>query len=244
MHSIASTIVFLVELVLSGLLVSWLHFTSRGEPPPLKFLFQLFVAGAAAATIVAVVELRYVTPHGPVSLSYLVAYNLAISLTEELGKYFVAVFLILHSRYLHKLSDGIYYLIIIGLGFSLVEDALFLSDPQTVAGYRLLSFYMHSGTSAIIGYYLGRFHFNRSGYTHLLLGIVAAVALHLAYNLSTYVRTAPLAGILTFCLSVFISVQIFILFRRAVIEEFEIQHRKRVKSHTKLLDTTLSTGQN
>lgn len=235
--------VFLIELALAGLLIVWLHTASRGERPPFSFLLTLAGSGASIAILVAVIELKYVLPRTAVSLPYLISYNLAVSLIEELAKYFVAVLLILHSRYLHKLSDGILYLIVIGLGFSLIEDALFLTSPQTVAGYRLLSFYLHSGTSAIIGYNLGRFHFNRAKYPQLIWGVLGAVTLHLAYNLTTYVQDAPLAGYLTFCIALYITLQIFILFRRAVLEEFHIDHVGRVRHHTKLLHVTSDTGQ-
>ena len=236
-------VVFLVEITLSGAVIIWLHTASRGQRPPFAFLFKLLGAGAASALLAAFFELRYVLPQTAVSAPYLITYNLAVSLIEELAKYFVAVLLILHSRYLRKLSDGIFYMIVIGLGFSLLEDAFFLVNPQTIAGYRLLSFYVHSGTSAIIGYNMGRFHFDRASYYHLVWGLLGAISLHLAYNLTTYVYDAPLSGYLTFCLAFYISLQIFILFRKAVIEEFHIEHIGRIRQHTKLLHVTPGTGQ-
>ena len=71
--------VFAVELLLAAWLVAWLHNSSRGERPPLKFLFKLLFAGAVTALVAAVIELRYVLPGGPVSLRYLLSYNLAVS---------------------------------------------------------------------------------------------------------------------------------------------------------------------
>lgn len=238
-------LVFVIELVLAGCLLGWLNTASRGERAPLPFLFKLMASGAGIALVAGILELRYVIqPNEVVSTGYLITYNVAVSLIEELAKYFVAVLLILHSRYLHKLSDGILYLIVIGLGFSLVEDALFLISPQTIAGYRLVSFYLHSGTSAIIGYWLGRYHFRTANGWQLMGGVLSAVSLHLAYNLTTYVTDRPLAAYATFCIALYISLQVFILFRKSVVEEFAIEHRTRHRHRTNLLNIGSGTGQN
>ena len=65
----------------------------------------------------------------------------------------------------------------------------------------------------------------------------------MAYNLTTFVHEAPLSGYLTFSLALYISLQIFILYRKSVLEEFEIEHKGRVRQRTELLHITSGTGQ-
>jgi RsiW-degrading membrane proteinase PrsW (M82 family) len=230
--------VFCLEVILSLTLVVWLRLMGRGSPAPISLLAQLLGFGALAAMIAAAIEFKYAIPAHPNLSPWagIFVNNVAASLIEELSKYFIAVLLLLHGGRLRRMTDAIFYLIVIGLGFSLVEDALFLINPETIAPYRLLSFYLHSGTSAIIGYNLGLYYFHRVGWPRLALGIAAAILLHLAYNLTTFLNDSALAFYLTVSLTFYISLQIFILYRRAVVEEFRFDHEQRPKTSTKLLN--------
>ena len=170
MEGLVHLAVFGIEILLTFALISWLRNTSRGPVAPWNFIFFILMWGGATAIISAYVEIRYsfnldklttdfpelVHTHGP----WLTLINTgANSLIEELAKYMIGVFAIINTKHIHKLSDTMIYLIIIGLGFALVEDIFYLITPETIAPWRLMSFYVHSGTSAIIGYSLGRFKF-------------------------------------------------------------------------------------
>jgi len=232
-------LIFGLEIILAFILVLWLRYMGRGEPAPWGFLFKLLFFGSLTAILAGYVEIRYSFIISPVSANPVLLENLnngAASLTEELAKYFAATFTIINTRHFHKLSDAILYMIIIGLGFSLVEDAFFLISPQTDAPYRLLSFYLHSGTSAIIGYHLGRFKYKLDGYPQLMLGVFYAVLLHFSYNWATSLQRGDLGFYLTVSITLYISLQIFILYRRAIIEEFKLDHKKTARPRVKLLN--------
>jgi RsiW-degrading membrane proteinase PrsW (M82 family) len=164
---------------------------------------------------------------------------------EELAKYTVAVFTVINTKHFHKMSDAITYMILIGLGFSLVEDAIFFLNPATDAPYRLLSFYVHSGTSAIIGYSLGRFKFGQAGYGELFRAVCGAILLHFGYNLATSLSGSETAFWLTVAITIYISLQIFILFRRAQVEEYEIERQDTLGGvvPSKLLNLTVKSKQ-
>jgi RsiW-degrading membrane proteinase PrsW (M82 family) len=241
--------VFGAEILLTLALITWMRSSSRDPKVPWKFILQILLWGAVTALVAAFIEIRYtfnlqqlaqsrpalVEQHGP----WLQILNVsAVALIEELGKYMIGVFTVVNTRHVHKLSDTIIYLIIIGLGFSLVEDVFFLLNPDTIAPYRLISFYVHSGTSAIIGYSLGRFKFGLATYRELAGSVIAAVGLHFAYNLTTNLSDTHLSFDLAVALTIFISLQIFILLRKTLVEEYELERRaKRIKrEHTKFLN--------
>ena len=224
--------VFLLELLLAVLLGVWLRTTSR-KPPPTLLLIELAGWGAATAVLTAVIELHFALPR--FSLGAQLINISTASIIEELAKYSVAVFLLLPSREIHRLSDATLFLILIGLGFALAEDAVFLADPSTIAPYRLLSFFLHSGTSAIIGIHLGKYLLKLEGAGRLVLGVMSAIFLHFLYDASTLVDGHS-GFILTGLVSLLISLQVFLLFRRSVEEEFMHERSKRPKRKIRLIN--------
>lgn len=239
--------VFGVEIILTFSLIGWLRGSSRKNQEPYSFIFTVLLYGALTAAISAFVELKYSfnIPALKESAPYLVQrygtwYQLintfSASMIEEMAKYTVAVYFVINTKHNHKLSDSIIYLILIGLGFSLVEDFIFFLNPSTIAPYRLLSFYVHSGTSAIIGYSMGRFKFGLAGYGELSRAVVAAIGLHFMYNLSSTLNIEPQAFFLTLGISIYISLQIFVLFRKALLDEFNLDYQKQLMRNYNLLN--------
>ena len=239
--------VFTIEVALTLTLITWLRVASRGEPPPWSFIIRLLLYGGICAVVAAFVELRYTftlrelqslfpaaspqVNHALFGLNYF-----AVALIEETGKYFVAILTIVNTRHLHRISDAIIYLVIIGLGFSLIEDAFYLLNPTIDAPYRLLSFYLHSGTSAIIGYCLGKYSFGLGSYRQVAEGLLAAIALHLSYNLVTTLSDRHAAFELTVLITLFITIQIFTLFRQALIEEYCLERSNHPPKRQRLLN--------
>jgi RsiW-degrading membrane proteinase PrsW (M82 family) len=239
--------VIALEVSLAFSLMMWMHVSLKSQSEGWRFFLKLLLLGGLTAIIAAVIELKYsfniqqlqetspqlVERYG---FFYNMINNLSGSMIEELAKYMVAVFTILNARHVHKLSDAIVYMILIGLGFSLVEDIFFLLNPDTIAPYRLISFYVHSGTSAIIGYSLGRFMSGVTKYYEVLLAIIWAITLHFFYNLSVTLADLQFSSYLTLFITAYISLQIFILFRRAIEEEYRLGHRFRGTPTVKLLN--------
>lgn len=243
-------VVYVVELSLTFSLIYWMRSSVTSRPPTWRFLFRLLGAGGVAALIAAYIEIKYFIDIKSLSVTapqlvqkygtwYDLINNFSASAIEELAKYTVAVYTLLSTKQVRKLSDAIIYLILIGLGFSLVEDIVFLLNPDIVAPYRLLSFYVHSGTSAVIGYSMGRFMSGVTRYPELIISILGAIALHFLYNLSTSVQPSNYAVWLTSAIAFYISLQIFILFRKAIEEEYRLGHRFRGgETAQKLLNLT------
>lgn len=246
--------VYAIECLLALGLVVWMRSAAREPNEPWSFVMKILGGGALAAVISALVTVKYsfnlpelqqtnptlVAEYGP----WLQVMNhLAASMIEELGKYMIGVFMLLSTRHVHRMSDTIIYLIVIGLGFSLVEDAFFLLDPASSPLLRLMSFYLHSGTSAIIGYSMGRYKFGLAGSKELLLSVLAAITLHFGFNLTTELY-GDAALYIAFGISVFITLQIFILFRRTLIEEYGLELRAKRLKYTKLVtgNAEVTTG--
>ena len=223
-----------IELILTLGIVFWIRRSLRGHQESWKFVLQLLGCGALAAVISAFVEIRYSIKISQIQAAhpllsdqyggwYVVLNNFTASLIEELAKYLVALIAVLNSRHFYKLSTAIVYLILVGLGFTLIEDAIFLANPATIAPYRLISFFVHSGTSAIIGYSLGRFRFGLARYRDLAIALTGAVLLHFAYDLSVSIPSLQESAYFTLAVTLFISSRIIILFQRTLQEEYRLE---------------------
>jgi len=248
-HIPLGAVVILVEVVLTVSLIGWMRSSMRGEPVGWRMIGKVVLCGMVAALISAFVTLNYsfnipeLQAHMPNLVDKYRALMIVLNtggaaMIEELAKYTVGVFLLITPQQKHqRLSDTIMFMILIGLGFSLIEDCLYLLNPDTIAPYRLLSFYLHSGTCAIMGYSLGRFRFGLTGYREVLRSVLAAILLHSAYNLTTQLDDQNLALYLTFAITVFITLQIFILFRKTLEEEYALEQSHVVhKEPTRLLN--------
>lgn len=239
--------VFGIEIILTFLLIGWLRSKRRGRVEPWPFMLSMLFYGTVTAAISAYIEIKYsfdlqrLAESSPELVRLYGAQlalinNLAASLIEELAKYAIGVFTVISSKHFHKMSDSILYLILIGLGFSLIEDAIFLLNPHAAASYRLMSFYVHSGTSAIIGYSMGRFKFGLAGYRELGRAVFKAILLHFAYNFSTTLPHPQFSFWLTLLITIYISLQIFILYRNAIKDEYTLLHKNRRRQGQRLLN--------
>jgi RsiW-degrading membrane proteinase PrsW (M82 family) len=246
-ETIARLIVILAEILLSVTMIAWLRSHSRRTPPLSWSLILSFLgAGAVVAITSAIIVLRFsfstAQLMGELSAyaGQLVVFNIvAAASVEEIGKYALGVFLLLSNRSIKRASDIIALLIIAGLGFALLEDMLYLLSPSTEPLYRLLSFYLHAGTSAIIGYSLGRFHVGAAGYREVAGAVIGAIALHASYNLTTRLPDARASLALSVLFTILITVQMFILYRKIVAtEEATLPPAPTKKPATQLLNTT------
>ncbi len=235
-------VVFAVEMILTYSLIIWMRNNQRAGREPWSFILKILAFGALTAIISAIVQLKYSFQLTQITHSSYGSWlealnNLSSSMIEELGKYMIGVFTLLSTRHTHKMSDVILYLVVIGLGFSLVEDAIYLTNPHTIPALRLMSFYLHSGTSAIIGYSLGRYKFGLAGHKELFVAVFSAIGLHFLFNTSTTLSDPSLSFVFSFALALFITLQIFILFRRTLLQEYGLEMRAQRLHHMTLLNT-------
>ncbi len=185
--------VFLIA-ALGGLLPAllWLAFwlmEDRCEPEPKRYLFFCFLAGMAAVPLVLPLETAAdIYLDGSQLL-------LAWAVIEELLKFGAAYLAALRFRVFDEPLDGVIYLVTAALGFSALENALFLVDPASAGdALRMLvmgdlrfigASLLHVLASATIGISLA-LSFHQSAAKRRLaaaIGVILAVSLHALFNL-------------------------------------------------------------
>ncbi|MFA6158300.1 MAG: PrsW family glutamic-type intramembrane protease [Candidatus Paceibacterota bacterium] len=189
------SITALVYSVLTGILPAlfWLWFWTREDkmhPEPRGHLLLVFLGGMAAVAIAYPLQKLAFDALG------LTASTLFIWATiEELLKYIVVAALVLYTVDYDEPVDAIIYLITAALGFSAMENTLFILSPMLDGDiFRALitgntrfigASMLHVVCSAILGYSIAREFFRGKVFKMAwrILGLSVAIGLHTAFNL-------------------------------------------------------------
>ncbi|MFA6459249.1 MAG: PrsW family glutamic-type intramembrane protease [Candidatus Paceibacterota bacterium] len=172
----------------------WLYFWLREDidhPEP-RYLIVLSFLGGSVAVIGAIFGEKIVAD---IVSDQTLRYTLWAAV-EEIFKLIVISAIALSTRYNDEPIDAMIYMITIAVGFSAIENSLFILDPlmrgniaDGIASQAMRfvgATLVHIVSSATIGFSLG-FTFYKSPVVKafaLTLGLFAAIALHSLFNLS------------------------------------------------------------
>ena len=184
----------IVIAILGGLLPAllWLWFwlkEDKKNPEPKGLLLLTFILGMFAVILVLPIE-KFFDSYLTNKTSIIFAW----ATVEELAKYGAAAIIALRSAYADEPVDFPIYLITAALGFSALENGLFLLNPVVLAdttvglltgNLRFLgATLLHATSSAIIGIAIG-LAFYKGWFVkkiYLLWGLLGAIVLHSAFN--------------------------------------------------------------
>ena len=185
-----------VFLALTGGLVPaffWLWFwlrEDRAHPEPKRLIISSFIAGMAVVSLVLPLQRFAMERFGETDLM------LVWVIIEEVLKYSAALIVVLWNKQVDEPIDAIIYMIAIALGFSALENALFIFAPLSsgnIAESILTSQFrfvgatlLHVLASGTVGammafaFYKGR----RARIMYATLGLCIAIVLHAVFNFS------------------------------------------------------------
>lgn len=186
----------IIYALLGGFLPAllWLSFwlsEDRKSPEPRRLILKTFFLGALAVILVL--------PFQKVAAQFFPIMGFSLFLLwatlEELFKLAAAYFGGLRAREDDEPLDPLIYMITAALGFTALENALFVSTPLlsgdisaglVTGGLRFIgASLLHTVSSAIIGLSLGLTFYKRreKRRSALLFGIIGAILIHTAFNL-------------------------------------------------------------
>ncbi len=207
--------VFVLVAVAGGFLpaIFWLWFwlqEDHKKPEPIRLIMKTFIVGGFFITLAFLLE-KFFAPSTNVVSQVSNAYQnnsdlwtliivssplIAWAIIEELVKYLAAYTAALKNKHCDEPIDMMVYMITAALGFSAIENFLFLLNILSIDGILSNSFLftgnlrflgatlLHVVTSAVFGVFLS-FAFSRGKLTKTLawiVGLFAGTALHVLFN--------------------------------------------------------------
>lgn len=187
----------------------WLH-EDRKKPEPVRLIMKTFIIGGFFIVLAFILE-RFFSPSGDIVTQVSEVYKngfllwpllvisfplIAWAFIEELVKYLAAYVGALKNKQCDEPIDMMVYMITAALGFSAVENFLFLLNVLSVDGTNSSSFLftgnlrflgatlLHTVTSAVFGAFLS-FAFARNKWIKKLawiLGLLTSTTLHVLFN--------------------------------------------------------------
>jgi RsiW-degrading membrane proteinase PrsW (M82 family) len=192
----AILVAFLGGVLPSLLWLAFWLFEDRCEPEPKRYIFFTFVVGMVSVYPVLLCEqlaVSYISPGVLLGAAASPLLLLTWAGTEEVFKFMAAYLTSLRSWVFDEPIDAVIYMVTAALGFSAVENALFLFGalPQGVihgvltedlrfVGATLL----HTLSSATIGVALALSFYKSTSmrWLYTLCGLILATALHTLFN--------------------------------------------------------------
>lgn len=209
----------------------WLWFwlrEDRRKPEPLNLIALAFIAGMVIVPLVLPLQ-KY-------ALELFQDTNLIVVwvIIEEVFKYGIALLLILWHKDVDEPIDLIIYMITVALGFSALENGLFMFNPLTAGdltnsivtgNFRFLgATLLHTVSSGTIGVFMALSFYKSSAVKVLAstFGLFIAIVLHALFNF--FIMDASGEKILAVFLIVWIGVIIlFLIFEK--VKLLETNHR-------------------
>ncbi len=224
MHTTAFVVSFLGGFIPA---LFWLWFwlrEDRAQPEPKLLIASSFIAGMAVVAVVLPLQKYALGEFTDASLVF------TWVVIEEVLKYAAALIVVLWHRMVDEPIDVIIYMITIALGFSALENALFMWSPFMDGHYiesiltghfRFLgATLLHVLASGTVGAAMA-FAFYKSKWTRILwstIGLCVAIVLHTLFNF--FIMDANGETILTVFLFVWMGVIIlFLVFEKVKLLE-------------------------
>ncbi len=165
----------------------WLREDSR-KPEPFFLIAISFIAGMAVVPLVLPLQKIAVELYSGTEMM------VVLVILEELMKYAMALALIFWNREVDEPIDMVIYMLAVAIGFSALENALFIFNPLSVGdylfstqtgGYRFLgATLLHVLASGTVGVFLALAYYKTKIVQVLAgtLGLFIAIVLHALFN--------------------------------------------------------------
>ncbi len=210
----------LLSFILIVVLMAWyLISQDKGPKEPIKALWLAFIFGMFGALAAGILEKYLIvyknTQPGAPDIKMVGSY-LVVGIIEELVKFLPFAIYVYKKKYFNEHSDGVLYFAIVGLGFGLPENLLYVLNfgSSTGIGRLFLTPFFHATTVALVGYYLSRKKLSGGSFKPVVNALALVIVLHAIYDfgLSSGVTILTVISIL---ITAFLSINLFSLYYRS-----------------------------
>lgn len=173
--------------ILPGFLWLWyFHKHDQFEQEPISEIVKCLIYGAVAVVPALILEYPFRNVlQNPSSLwtRFFVSF-FVIGLGEELCKFLAVYLAVYHSSTLNEPVDGIMYGVTAAIGFSMIENILYISafGFVVVPLRAVFASLAHTSFTGLMGYFLGSGKFGSRPHQQMALGLGVATFLHGVYD--------------------------------------------------------------
>ncbi|MGC8944247.1 MAG: PrsW family intramembrane metalloprotease [Minisyncoccia bacterium] len=196
-------VVFILASLLGILPIAiWLVFflwQDIKKPEPAKWILIAFLTGILLTPFIWVIEtffskLIFTNLNNESSFWMITFYYLIIAIIEELGKFLSATLILKKNKYFDEAIDAMIYLIVLALGFALVENILATSEDLITNNGLLVAFQtaalrfvgadlIHVLSSGLIGFFWALSLIKKKK-KYLFIGLIFGIILHTSFNIA------------------------------------------------------------
>jgi len=179
-----------------GCIVIYIYIKDKHEKEPIGLLIKSFVFGAVAVLVTLMISfpLESFTPKddGDIYQQFIRAF-IFVALVEEFSKFLFVRGILYNDDNFNEPFDGIVYSVTVSMGFATLENILYVSDGgYATAIVRIFTAVpAHAAFAVLMGYFIGRAKFAKSGSYYSLIGLLAATAFHGAYDFFWFISFVP-----------------------------------------------------
>jgi len=174
----------------------YIYWSDTHEREPVRLLIISFVYGCLSVpvtlTLSSIIYPFFNLQSNLISHQAFKAFFL-VALIEEFSKIIFARGLIFPKKDFNEPYDGIVYTVMIGMGFATIENIMYVfQGGYSVGIMRMFTAVPAHATFAILmGYFLGKAKFEKPVISFTLLGLLAAVLFHGAYDFFLFISWIP-----------------------------------------------------
>ncbi len=201
------------------IIILYIYFKDKYEKEPKRFLFYNFLLGAVVSIIIATV-LYYVfdivlpiLSNTSIFHQFIKAF-FVVALIEEFSKYIIIRYYAQTNKEFNEPFDGIVYAVMVSMGFAATENVFYVLEGgyQTALLRAFTAVPAHATFGILMGFYMGKAKFSKNKAGLNLVGLLAAIIFHGAYDFFLFIDFVPGIWVGAF-ISLFIGI---ILSRKAI----------------------------
>jgi RsiW-degrading membrane proteinase PrsW (M82 family) len=194
-------------------IILWVYVKDKYEKEPLSLLFISFFFGVLSIVPAIVLELSAAwlgIGEGKSNLSVGIHAFLVVALSEEGSKYLFLRGYAWRKRPFNEPFDGIVYAVMIGMGFAMAENIMYVLKGGIHVGLlrAFTAVPLHAACAILMGFWVGAAKFSLMGNKHKYqwYGLISAIFIHGLYDYFLMQRSVPLLSLLAFVV-LFISIR-------------------------------------
>ncbi|WP_242204432.1 PrsW family intramembrane metalloprotease [Aestuariivivens insulae] len=188
----------LAAIVPSLIIIFYIYRKDRYEREPKRLILLNFFLGAIVSIIITTIlyyAFNIVLPLAnrmSVFQQFVKAF-FVVALTEEFSKYVIVRYVAQNNKSFNEPFDGIVYALTVSMGFAATENILYVFE----GGYQIAliraftAVPAHATFGILMGYFMGKAKFSKHKTILNLLGLLAAMLFHGAYDFFLFIDFVP-----------------------------------------------------